>query len=478
MRNLISNKLDLLVILFLATHSVFGQGIGAGSLFAKVGDEAEKATEAYAAVYESFYGVGHARTLLKATLDTRADGTPNITLDRAAGKALFTIRLSTDEAAYEKWRKAAHKRIESVGSSVAVSNFKDTSALPIGGTFYRFSDNQMSALERWEKSDKKPKPAELVVRVALVDAEGKTVRGIDLPISSFRRSENTDYPIPLNHLNRLRDLPNARYRWGTVEDSFAGFTISDLTDSVMNSIVDVKCSVVDDETLVPEREEAVVKSILDNMVPIPGKDYLMGRTEVTQEQYECINKRQEANLNKWGKSINPSFFKNPAGPVENVDWMDCSITCALLNELPLVKQAGLVFRLPTSEEWEFACKAGATPRCLYCKAEDGSEISEDTLNKVAWFHFYTTNKQTHPVGKKMPNAFGLYDTFGNVSEWSNPPSADGDNDYLRVCGGSWKSEPDECWLGSIARKDNRNNTIGFRFCADRKRDIKEGDRSK
>ena len=459
------------------------QGLGAGSLFSRVDDQATKVTEAYAAIHEGFYGVGKERKLLRATLDVRPDGTPNITLDRAAGTAQFTIRLSVDEPAYDAWKADAHRRIEAVGMSARFSDFEDPEARVIGGKPCRFGDNEEAAIRRWEKSGA-PKKAELVVRVEFVNVAGKAVKRRDLPIGEFKRLGFAAYPLPLHHLNRLKDLSGSRFPWGEVEDSYATFTLTGLTDDFLNSVADVKCTVIDDEILVPEREEAAriakekaereareragaariarekaerearereekaVSPILSGMVPIPGQNYKMGKCEVTQAQWETV------------MGNNPSHFKGEDRPVECVSWNDCQEFLKKLNALPTVKASGLVFRLPTEEEWEYACRAGATGK--YCKLEGGSEIEPNTLGEVAWYD-ENSKKTSHPIGQKKPNAFGLYDMHGNVWEWTQ--NAVGGNRVNR--GGSWSNSAGSCvsssrgWLSP----DSRYIYLGFRLCA-------------
>jgi len=66
------------------------------------------------------------------------------------------------------------------------------------------------------------------------------------------------------------------------------------------------------------------------------------------------------------------------------------------------------YRLPTEAEWELACRAGAAGPW---------KIDKATLEKSAWYAG-NSDKMSHPVGKKLPNKFGLYDILGNPGEWA------------------------------------------------------------
>ena len=124
---------------------------------------------------------------------------------------------------------------------------------------------------------------------------------------------------------------------------------------------------------------------------ITTPSFCLAKYPVTQAQYEEI----------MGK--NPSYFKGHR-PVECVSWHDAVAFCKKLSE-----REGRTYRLPTEAEWEFACRAGT-------KTEYYTGDTEEDLARAGWYVGNSDN-QTHPVGQKEPNAFGLYDMHGNVWEW-------------------------------------------------------------
>jgi hypothetical protein len=137
-----------------------------------------------------------------------------------------------------------------------------------------------------------------------------------------------------------------------------------------------------------------------------SKDFFLGTYEVTQAQYEQV------------MGSNPSYYQgdkvkgdSSRHPVECVSWEDAVEFCKRLSDLPEERQAGRVYRLPTEAEWEYACRAGSKTAFSFGD-ESGS------LGDFAWF-YDNSGRKTHPVGKKKPNAWGLYDMHGNVWEWTS-----------------------------------------------------------
>ena len=131
------------------------------------------------------------------------------------------------------------------------------------------------------------------------------------------------------------------------------------------------------------------------------RDYWISKYEVTQAEFNSL----------LGK--NPSHFTGDLNrPVEKVTYLDANAYCAEVSRLE--RAAGRLpshyeYRLPTEAEWEYACLAGSTNR--YSFSEEPGEPE-----KYAWTG-ENADAATHPIGLKLPNAWGLHDMHGNVWEW-------------------------------------------------------------
>ena len=161
------------------------------------------------------------------------------------------------------------------------------------------------------------------------------------------------------------------------------------------------------------------------------KPFYIGVYEVTQAQWKAL------------MGDNPSLQKGDDLPVENVSWEDCQGFLAKLKEKA---GKGMMCRFPTEAEWEYACRAGAKTEYSF-----GDDVG--SLEDYAWFGANSQN-ENHPVGQKKPNAWGLYDMHGNVSEWCSDwfdaayyaksppedPKGPASGEFRIARGGSWRDD--------------------------------------
>ena len=189
-----------------------------------------------------------------------------------------------------------------------------------------------------------------------------------------------------------------------------------------------------------------------------SQSFWLGKFEVTQKQWQSV------------MGDNPSTFKNPLYPVDNVSWDDCQ---RFIWKIQKKHQSSgkLVFRLPTEAEWEYACRAGST----------GPYYAD--LPSIAWYRSDFSrddpySEGPHPIGTKAVNVWGLHDMIGNVWEWcsdwyatdypseliADPEGKEYGPSHVRR-GGSWDNNLNKCraaYRGYII-DNNSNRNFGFRI---------------
>jgi Uncharacterized conserved protein len=204
----------------------------------------------------------------------------------------------------------------------------------------------------------------------------------------------------------------------------------------------------------PKREENREDNEKQRDVTL-SKSFYIGAYPITQRQYEKAIGR------------NPSKFKDfdnsAEHPVERVLWQDAVDFCRKLSE-----RSGRVVRLPTEAEWEYACRAG-TKTAYY--------FDEKISPSGNLFNF--SSKSTTPVGKYLPNQWGLYDMHGNVMEWcldgfgeysdgdAIDPQGPEDAPTRVIRGGSWEDQARYCrsaFRGWCDPRDAENSGM-FSFSA-------------
>jgi formylglycine-generating enzyme required for sulfatase activity len=188
------------------------------------------------------------------------------------------------------------------------------------------------------------------------------------------------------------------------------------------------------------------------------KPFEIGKYEVTQPQWQAV------------MGVNPSYFQGQTLPVEQITWDEIHEFLARLN----AGNDGYRYRLPTEAEWEYCARAGPD-----------RQFGASPLRDSAWFGadggklpVTETPGGTHPVGTKLPNAWGIYDMLGNVAEWvedwysdtyyKSSPATDPigpSTGQLHVArGGSWFSNASllRVWNRYITVQVLKRRDVGFR----------------
>ena len=202
------------------------------------------------------------------------------------------------------------------------------------------------------------------------------------------------------------------------------------------------------------------------------KPFDLGKHEVTQEQWHAV------------MGTNPSEFSRCGRcPVENISWIE---VFEFIRKIQIA--TGIwSYRLPTQAEWEYAARAGTEGQYPggfdwdFVRAARDQDSVPPLFDAIAW-HEGNSEGQTHPVGEMAPNAWGLHDLHGNVSEWvqnwhgwpEDPPRAlltdpegPAGGDHKSIEGCSWNDHFSSCDFSGgipvVGSPDDRSGRTGFRL---------------
>lgn len=207
------------------------------------------------------------------------------------------------------------------------------------------------------------------------------------------------------------------------------------------------------------------------------KPFYMGKYEITQENWAQV------------MGTNPAHFASRGiyHPVEQVSWCDTQEFIQRLCQIEGTRPGA--YRLPTRSEWEYACRAGTLDN-KYAKEDPsikGVRRYREPNDRIGWYEWNTLPNPdqfkdaepgvfrdqgpnedayrrggTHPVGLKMPNAYGLFDTLGNVAEWTQEVDTNrADRGF--VMGDNWFSSTFRVSEGCAALLSERSRLIGLRI---------------
>ncbi|MCU0962659.1 MAG: bifunctional serine/threonine-protein kinase/formylglycine-generating enzyme family protein [Pirellulaceae bacterium] len=214
--------------------------------------------------------------------------------------------------------------------------------------------------------------------------------------------------------------------------------------------------------------------------------FYLGEFEVTQQQYECLMNENPSRFVRGEYGDSPlSGQPTDQLPVDNTTWFDAVHFCNEVSRLEnrdayyalqgeaVSRIAGTGYRLPTEAEWEYACRAGSAERYHF-----GSSLPD--LSDHAWYRD-NSKGTTHPVGKKLPNNFGLFDMHGNIWEWcqdgwdsthyshspiDDPEIRSGDGTYVYRGGGFFfPAALSRATCRAAHEPQYHSSSIGFRVAA-------------
>ena len=201
-----------------------------------------------------------------------------------------------------------------------------------------------------------------------------------------------------------------------------------------------------------------------------SRGFWLGKYEVTQAEYLAVMGNNPSRF-----TPNNGFPGDLNRPVEKVNWFDANGYCA--QRTAQERAAGRIatnsaYRLPTEAEWEYAYRGWTSTQFSY-----GDDPGYADLINYAW---YNTNSglQTHSVGQKLANPWGLHDMSGNVWEWVSdwrsvaysggivvdPQGQTTPETYRRVRGGSFAYDAVRCraaFRGGV-EPDRPDANVGFR----------------
>jgi len=211
----------------------------------------------------------------------------------------------------------------------------------------------------------------------------------------------------------------------------------------------------------PESEKGRLAREGKRRIVTIGKSFYIGASEVTQRQWRAV-----MGTEPWAGRMDVK--SHPDNAASYISWRDAEAFCGKLS-----KTSGKRITLPTEAQWEYACRAGT--QTAFCFGNDHSQ-----LGVFGWFGIKKNPAESyaHPVARKKPNAWGLYDMHGNVYEWCfdwydenyyaagvNIDPRGPESGRARVVrGGSFKEISNWCRSSHrhMYKALDRNSAVGFR----------------
>jgi formylglycine-generating enzyme required for sulfatase activity len=367
------------------------------------------------------------------------------------------------------------REVEELGPGDQVGLARSLGVIKLSADSYDFGLVAMSHNEDW---------------VVTVHNEGDgelTIEGLDgLPSQGFRLVDQTGLPFavpPHGSVDlKVRFAPNSTGKKGASLRIVAQGANSTATEiRLAGTAVEVIL------TAAGEYYSPIINSLGMSLVYVPQGSFIMGspedeqgrnedevqhkvtitkalyiqNTPVTQGQWKALMGNDPSALGDRGDHF----------PIEQVSWSDCQEFIKRMNAL-----GEGTYRLPTEAEWEYACRAGSTAAFALGDLTTFFCDHDPILDELGWY-CGNSERHTHTVAQKSPNAYGLCDMHGNVCEWcqdwygvysigpEEDPTGPGSGSKRVIRGGSWFSSAKTCRSASRFSWASKQKTpfIGFRL---------------
>jgi len=191
------------------------------------------------------------------------------------------------------------------------------------------------------------------------------------------------------------------------------------------------------------------------------KPFFLGLFEVTQKQYSLVTGSNPSNFSGDKRPVEKVSYNAIRGSSNGAKWPTSNAVDSSSFLGKFRARTGLDFDLPTEAQWEYACCAGTTTTYSYGNSASGN------------YMWYTSNSssQTHEVGTKSPNPWGLYDMHGNVWEWcldwygtlsyGTDPKGSSSGSYRVVRGGGWGDKASSCTSSNRYNRNPSGENVGY-----------------